>query len=122
MVGFLGLLDAAAAETPPSSTSGAAFDGTYNFVSSTKLAETYIATGTSRMAQCPDRIAGPRTIVNAVYHRHPRETGGFRRNSWVSERADDEICPPQYWRAADRENATRHGRRYRHSTRGAERC
>ena len=64
MVGFLGLLDAAAAETPPSSTSGAAFDGTYNFVSSTKLAETYIATGTSRMAQCPDRIAGPLTIVN----------------------------------------------------------
>jgi hypothetical protein len=63
MVGFLGLLDAAAAETPPSSTSEV-FDGTYNFVSSTKLAETYIATGTSRMAQCPDRIAGPLTIVN----------------------------------------------------------
>jgi hypothetical protein len=64
MVGFLGWLAAADAQTPPSSTAGAAFDGTYEFVSSTKLAETYIATGTSRMAQCPDRIAGPLTIVN----------------------------------------------------------
>ena len=64
-VGFLGWLAAAAAQTPPSSTAGAAIDGTYKFVSSTKLSKTYIATGTSRMAQCPDRIAGPLTIVNS---------------------------------------------------------
>jgi hypothetical protein len=62
-VGFFGLLAAADAQTPPSSTTVAAFDGTYEFVSSTKLAETYIATGTSRMAQCPERIPGPLTIV-----------------------------------------------------------
>ena len=64
VVGVFGLLAAADAQTPPSSTAGAAFDGTYEFVSSTKLAETYIATGTSRMAQCPDRIPGPLSIVN----------------------------------------------------------
>ena len=64
MIGFFGLVAAAVAQTAPSSISGAAFDGTYVFVSSTKLAETYIATGTSRMAQCPDRIAGPLIVVN----------------------------------------------------------
>jgi hypothetical protein len=64
VVVFFGLLTGADAQPPPSSTAGAAFDGTYEFVSSTKLAETYIPTGTSRMAQCPDRIPGPLTIVN----------------------------------------------------------
>jgi hypothetical protein len=64
IVGFLGFLTAATAQTPLSLTAGATFDGTYEFVSSTKLTETYISPVTSRMAQCPDRIAGPLTIVN----------------------------------------------------------
>jgi hypothetical protein len=64
MVGFFGLPAAADAQAPSSSTVGAAFDGTYEFISSTKLAETYISPGTSRMAQCPERIPGQLTIVN----------------------------------------------------------
>jgi hypothetical protein len=64
MVGFFSLPAAADAQALSTSTAGAAFDGTYQFISSTKLAETYISPGTSRMAQCPDRIAGPLTIVN----------------------------------------------------------
>jgi hypothetical protein len=64
MLEFFGLLTAATAQTPSSLTAGARFDGTYEFVSSTKLSETYVSPVTSRMAQCPDRIAGPLTIVN----------------------------------------------------------
>lgn len=104
MVGFFGLLAAVAAQTGPSSTSGAAFDGTYNFVASTKLAETYMATGTSRMAQCPDRIAGPLPIVNSKPRftiSIPGKPPKFERTSWVSGQAGDEICPTQYWRPAN---------------------
>jgi hypothetical protein len=104
MVGFFGLLAAVAAQTGPSSTSGAAFDGTYNFVASTKLAETYMATGTSRMAQCPDRIAGPLTIVNS----QPRFTisipgrpAEFEGTVGSEGELADEICRPQYWRPAN---------------------
>jgi hypothetical protein len=61
---FLRFVYAATAQTQSCSTVGAAFDGTYEFVSSTKLVETYIATGTSRMMQCADGMAGPLTIVS----------------------------------------------------------
>ena len=62
IVGFFGLLAAADAQTPSSSTAGAPFDGTYRFVSSAKVNKTYVTRG-GQMGQCPDRSAGPLTIV-----------------------------------------------------------
>jgi hypothetical protein len=60
-VGFFGLAVAAVAQTTSSQTAGSQFDGTYAFVSSTKLTETYIGNG-ARMFQCPDWTVGPLTI------------------------------------------------------------
>jgi hypothetical protein len=40
IVGFLGLLAAADAQTPPPPTSGTQFDGTYVFVSAARVNET----------------------------------------------------------------------------------
>jgi hypothetical protein len=64
VLGFFGLAVEAIAQTPSSQTAGAQFDGTYAFVSSTKLAEMYTLTN-GRMAQCPDWTAGPLTIVGS---------------------------------------------------------
>jgi hypothetical protein len=60
--GFFGLLAAANAQTPSPSTAGAAFDGTYRFVSSAKVSPTYVTRG-GNLGQCPDRKAGTLTIV-----------------------------------------------------------
>jgi hypothetical protein len=57
------LLAAAYAQTPPPSTTVTRFDGTYAFVSSKKVNETYTALA-GQMGQCSDRIAGPLIIVN----------------------------------------------------------
>ncbi len=62
VVGILGFSAAANAQAPPASAAGTRFDGTYAFVSSTKVNEAY--TGSARMIQCLDRKAGPLTIVN----------------------------------------------------------
>jgi hypothetical protein len=59
---FFGLLAAANAQTPSPSSGGTPFDGTYRFVSSTKVSPTYVTRG-GQMGQCPDRIAGPLTVV-----------------------------------------------------------
>jgi hypothetical protein len=62
VAGFFGLLAAANAQTTPPSTAGSTFDGRYRFVSSAKVNATY----TTRKGQagiCPDRNAGPLTIV-----------------------------------------------------------
>lgn len=48
IVGFLGLLAAADAQTPPPPTSGTQFDGTYVFVSAARVNETYTTTRTHR--------------------------------------------------------------------------
>jgi hypothetical protein len=61
IVGFFGLLGAADAQTP-SSTAVRSFDGTYRFVSSAKVNQTYVTRG-GQMGQCPDRRAGPLTIA-----------------------------------------------------------
>jgi hypothetical protein len=63
ILGIFGFSAAAIAQTPPASTAGTRFDGTYRFVSSTKLNENYM-TGTTRIGQCSDRRVGPLTIVN----------------------------------------------------------
>jgi hypothetical protein len=64
IAGFFGLLAAADAQTP-SSPAATQFDGTYAFVSSAKVNETYTATGTNRIGQCGDLPPrGPLTIEN----------------------------------------------------------
>ena len=65
IIGFCGLAAAANAQTPPPLPAGAQFDGTYRFVSATKLNETYMTTWRTRMGQCGDiRRMGPLTIAN----------------------------------------------------------
>jgi hypothetical protein len=63
LVGFFGLVVVADAQTPRSSSAGAAFDGTYRFISSTIVSPTYMTSG-GRMNRCVDDWqAGPLTIV-----------------------------------------------------------
>lgn len=68
VVGFFGLLTGAAAQTSPSPTASTRFDGTYAFVSATRVIETYIVTGSNRIGQCgvprADRRPSPLTIAN----------------------------------------------------------
>jgi hypothetical protein len=63
VVGFFGFSAAAMAQTPPLSTASTKFDGTYAFVSATKVNETYFTTVTNRVGRCPDYRAAPLTIV-----------------------------------------------------------
>jgi hypothetical protein len=63
LAGFFGLAVAADAQTLLSHTAGSQFDGTYPFVSSTKLTEMFTVSETGRMRPCPDWTAGPLTIA-----------------------------------------------------------
>ena len=63
LVGFFGLAVAAGAQTPLSQTAGSQFDGTYVFVSSTKLNEIFTVPQTGRTRPCPDWEVGPLTIL-----------------------------------------------------------
>jgi hypothetical protein len=62
IVGFFGLLAAADAQSLSALPAGTAFDGTYRFVSSTKVTQTYTSPN-GGMLPCPDRIPGPLTIA-----------------------------------------------------------
>jgi hypothetical protein len=67
VAGFFGLIAAANAQTAPPGTTGTAFDGTYKFVSSTKVNEMYTSyNGHSGM--CPDRKPGTLHIVGGRVH------------------------------------------------------
>jgi len=61
IVGFLGSVAAADAQTPPSPV-GTPFDGTYRFVSSAPVNKT-LMTRKGQVGQCPDRTAGPLTVA-----------------------------------------------------------
>jgi hypothetical protein len=63
IVGFVGLFVAAEAQTPPPAGAGAAFDGTYRFVSSTRLNATYTDRN-GHTGLCPDRRTGPLHVAN----------------------------------------------------------
>jgi hypothetical protein len=74
-VGFFGLLAAADAQTPSPPAATTEFDGTYAFVSSAKVNETYYAWGSTRIGQCGDLSPrGPLTIVNG-HARYNRQEG-----------------------------------------------
>jgi len=55
------------------SAAGARFDGTYRFVSSAKVTQSYTARG-GMSAPCPDRASGPLTIARGQAH-YTSETG-----------------------------------------------
>ena len=76
IVGLVGSLAAANAQTPPPST---AFDGTYAVVSSTKVNETYTERS-GRLGQCPNRRPGPLHIINDQA-RYTTATGDKLRGS-----------------------------------------
>jgi hypothetical protein len=67
IIGFLGLLVAANAQAP------SPFDGTYHFVSSTKVTPMYTS-NKGDMAPCPDRTPGPLTIAQGQA-RYTTESG-----------------------------------------------
>ena len=67
LVGLLGLLATADAQTP------SRFDGTYRLVSTAKVNQTYTSRG-GRMLSCTDRTPGPLTIVNGQA-KYTTETG-----------------------------------------------
>ena len=62
IVAFVGSFSAAGAQTPPPSTAGAAFDGTYALVSSARVNQTFM-TRKGQVGQCPDRRPGPLTVA-----------------------------------------------------------
>lgn len=62
IIGFCGLIALAYAQTQPPSRPVTAFDGTYAFVSSVKVNETYMDRA-GRTGQCPDRGAASLTIT-----------------------------------------------------------
>ena len=62
IVGIFSLLAPAEAQTSSSPKPSTQFDGTYAFVSSTKLTEMFTVSSTGRTRPCPDWPAGPLTI------------------------------------------------------------
>jgi hypothetical protein len=73
IVGIFGLVAAASAQAAPPSTAGKAFDGTYRFVSSERVNQTYTARN-GRMAPCPERKTGPLHVENGLV-RYTTTTG-----------------------------------------------
>ena len=93
IVGFFGLVAAAAAQTPPS-TVGASFDGTYRFVSSARVNPTY-TTRNGQMGQCPDRRAGPLHVAKG--RMRYTTTTGYKLRGTVGPQGELEmhvLAPP----------------------------
>jgi hypothetical protein len=67
IVGFVGSLAAANAQTPPPAAAATAFDGTYRLVSSAAVNPTY-TTRKGQTGQCQYRKARPLHIVNGRAH------------------------------------------------------
>jgi hypothetical protein len=75
VVGIFGFSAAAIAQTLPSSTVGTRFDGTYAFVSSSKVNETYTSHITEHLQRCLDR-SPPRPLVIVNGHARLFRYGG----------------------------------------------
>jgi hypothetical protein len=84
IVGFFGLVGAATAQTPLTPAATTQFDGTYAFVSATTLNQTFMAGGT-RPGQCPERKAGPLTIVRGQARYSSRRVNGAARSGWKEQ-------------------------------------
>src|SRR4051812_7981691 len=65
VVGFFGLVVATDAQTPSPPAANTQFDGTYAFVASMRVNETYTITGSNRFGQCDKmRRVRPLTLIN----------------------------------------------------------
>jgi hypothetical protein len=84
MIGFFGLLAAANAQAPSSSSAGASFDGTYRPVSSTKVNDMYTSYN-GQMGRCPDRKPGPLHIDARIPVLSPDWPSGCLYNSQTRE-------------------------------------
>ena len=101
-VGVFGVLAGAHAQTPSPVASGTTFDGTYRFVSSAKVNQTY-TTRNGRMGFCSDRRPGPLHIANGRA-RYTNATG-YRLTGMVGpqgELALRVIAPPNSSNAGSR--------------------
>ena len=67
IVGFFGLLAVANAQTAPAPAAGTAFNGTYRFVSATKVNEMYTSYN-GQMGMCPNRKPGALHIAGGRAH------------------------------------------------------
>jgi hypothetical protein len=74
---LVGFSIAASAQTPPTPAPVTKYDGTYAFVSSTKVNETFTTIGAERLRHCGNLWDGPLTIVNghAWYDRQEGTVG-----------------------------------------------
>ena len=93
IVGYLGLLAAADAQTP-SSTARGPFDGTYRFVSSAKVNATYVARN-GRAGPCADRRAGPLHVAKG--RARYTTTSGYKLRGTVGPQGELEmqlVAPP----------------------------
>jgi hypothetical protein len=83
---------AAAAQSPSPPVADKQFDGTYAFVSATKVNDTYFARATNFLRQCGDYEGGPLTIANgqALYGRLGRFHGTVGPQGELVMRRDPE--------------------------------
>jgi hypothetical protein len=112
IVGFFGLLAIADAQTPSASTAGAAFDGTYQLVSSTKVNPKHTSSK-GDMAPCPDRTPGPLTIAQGQA-RYTAETGYELQAGRAQRRAGYVIDGRRRWRLPPTGDAHDSGANRRH--------
>ena len=67
VVGFMGLVAAAAAQAAPTSTSGEPFEGTYRLASSAKVNDTYMSYN-GQTGMCPSPKPGPLHVAGGGVH------------------------------------------------------
>jgi hypothetical protein len=94
MVGFLGVIAVANAQSPPPLVGGTTFDGTYRTVSSTNVSATYTDRN-GRTGPCPNRRPGPLHIENGRV-RYTTATG-YKLRGTVGPRGELQlglVAPP----------------------------
>jgi hypothetical protein len=100
IVGFFSLVAAANAQTASPPAPITQFDGTYAWVSATKLHETFFAAETEHIFQCPDYYptGQPLTIVNGNAQFLGNGAGvRFQWNGRPARRAGDETPSRTWW-------------------------
>jgi hypothetical protein len=88
VVGSFGCSAAAMAQTPPAQLPVTKYDGTYAFISSSKVNETYTTVGAERLGRCGDLPPrGPLTIVNS-HARYNKQEGTVGPQGELAMRLD----------------------------------